>query len=68
MQYMAQQNGKKQHFTINSATTSNPANRTLESIYQTFNFVFLGRPEINLEVHPSGLDHISEHPRATKIT
>jgi len=65
---MVQQNGNKQHFTINSTSSSNPANRTLESIYQTFNFVFSVRPEVNLDVHPCGLDHICEHPRATKLT
>jgi len=27
MQYMVQQNGNKQHFTINAGTSSNPANR-----------------------------------------
>jgi len=67
MQYVVQQNGNKQHFTINSATSSNPANRTLESIYHTFNFVFSVRPEVNLDVHTCGLDRICEHPRATKL-
>ena len=65
---MVQQNGNKQHFTINSVTPSNPANRTLQSIYHTFKFVFSVRPEVNLAVHPCGLDHICEHPRATKLT
>jgi len=60
MQYMVQQNGNKQHFTINSAASSNPANRTLESIYHTFNFVFSVRPEVNLDVYPCGLDCICE--------
>jgi len=65
---MVQQNGNKQHFTINSAASSNPANRTLESIYHTFNFVFSVRPEVKLDVHPCGLDRICEHPCATKLT
>ena len=65
---MIQQNGNKQHFTINSATPSNTANRTLESIYHTFNFVFSVRPEVNLDVHACGLDRICEHPSATKLT
>ena len=65
---MVQNNGNIQHFTINSATPSNPANRTLESIYHTFNFIFSVRPEVNLDVHPCGLDHICEHPHATKLT
>ena len=65
---MVQQNGNKQHFTINSATPSNPANRTLESIYHTFNFVFSVRPGVNLDVHPCGLHRICEHPRTTKLT
>ena len=65
---MVKQNGNKRHITIYSATPSNPANRTLESIYHTFNFHFSVRPEVKLDVHPSGLDHICEHPRATKLT
>jgi len=65
---MVQQNGNKQHFTINSATPSNPANRTLESIYHTFKFVSSVRPDVNLDVHPCGLDRICKHPCATKIT
>ena len=65
---MVQQNGNKQHFTINSATPTNPANRTLESIYHTFNFIFSVRPEVNLDVHPCELDRICEHPRAMKLT
>jgi len=65
---MVQQNGNKQHFTINSATSSNPANRTLESIYHTLKFVFSVRPEVNLDVHPRGLDRICEHPLAMKLT
>ena len=40
---------------------------TLESIYHTFNFVFSVTPEVNLDVHPCGLDHICEHQRATKL-
>jgi len=63
---MVQHNGKKQHFTINSATPSNPANRTLESIYHKFNFIFSVTPEVNLDMHPCGLDR--EHPRAKKLT
>ena len=65
---MFQKNGNKQHITINSATPSNPAKRNLESIYHTFNFVFSVRPEVNLDVHQCGLDHICEHPSATKLT
>ena len=65
---MVQQNGNKQHFTINSATPSNPAIRTLQSIYHTINFVFSVRPEVNLDVHQCGLDHICEYPRGTKLT
>jgi len=65
---MVEQNGNKQHFTINSATPSNPGIRTLQSIYHTFNFVFSVRPEVNLDVQPSGLNRICEHPRATKFT
>ena len=65
---MIQQNCNKQHFTINSATSSNPAKRTLKSIYHTFNFVFSVRPEVNRDMHPCGLDRICEHPRATKLT
>jgi len=65
---MVQQNGNKQHFTINSATLSNPANRTLESIYHTLNFVFSVKPDVNLDVHPCGLDRICKHPPATKLT
>ena len=68
MQYVVQQNGNKQHFTINSATSSNPANRNVESIYHTFNFVFSVWPEVNLDVHPCGLDRICEHPHAMKLT
>jgi len=68
MQYIVQQNGNKQHFTINSATSSNPANRTLESIYHTFNFVLLVRPEVNPDVDPCGLDRICEQPRVTELT
>jgi len=64
---MVQQNGNKQHFTINSATSSNTANRTLKSIYHIFNFVWSVRPEVNLDMHPCGLDRICEHPRATKL-
>ena len=63
MPYMVQQDGNKQHFTINSATPSNPANITLESIYHTFNFVFSVRPEVNLVG-----SIVCEHPRATKLT
>ena len=44
------------NFRINSATPSNPANRTPESIYHTFHFVFSVRPEVNFDVHPCGLD------------
>ena len=65
---MVQQNGNKQHFTINSATSSNPANRTLESIYHTLYFVFSVMPDVNLDMHPCGLDRICEHPRSTKFT
>jgi len=65
---MVQKNDNKEHFTINSAASSNPANRTLKSIYHTFNFVFSVRPEVILDVHPCGLDRICEHPRATKLT
>ena len=65
---MIQQNCNKQHFTINSATSSNPAKRTLKSIYHTFNFVFSVWPEVNRDMHPCGLDRICEHPRATKFT
>ena len=54
---MVQTNGNKQDFTINSATPSNPANRTLESIYQTFDFVFSVRSEINLDMHPCGISY-----------
>ena len=60
---MVQQNGNKQHFTIIYATPSNPANRILESIYYTFNFVFSIRPEVNLVG-----SIVCEHPRATKLT
>jgi len=65
---MVQQNGNKQHFTIYSATPSNAANTTLESIYHTFKFDFSVRPEVKLDVHPFGLDRICEHPCATKHT
>jgi len=68
MQYVVQQNGNKQHFTINSVTSSNPTNRKLESIYHTFNFVFSVRPEVKPDMHPCGLDRICEHPRVTKLT
>ena len=60
---MVQQNGNKQHFTINSATPSNPTNRILESIYHTFIFIFSVRPEVNLVG-----SIVCEHPRATKLT
>jgi len=65
---MVQQNGNKHHFTINSATPSNPGIRTLQSIYHIFYFVFSVRPEVNLDVHPCGLDRICKHPCAMKLT
>ena len=65
---MVQKNGNKQNFKINSATPSNTANRTLESIYHTVKFVFSVRPEVKLDVHPCGLDCICEHQCATKLT
>ena len=68
MQYTVQQNVNKQQFTINSGTPSNSASRTLEAIYRTFYFVLSVWSKVNLDVHPCGLDHISEHPCATKIT
>jgi len=65
---MVQENGNKQNFRINSATSSNPAKRIVESIYDTLKIVFSVRPEVNINVHPCGLDRICEHPRAMKLT